>query len=80
MLTTVHDALLLTVADAEADSLAPEIVRLMGEAAVQVIGAPIRVDIQVVRSGERLLTTETKGIWEQVMHALDEGDKMRGVA
>jgi hypothetical protein len=77
-LSTIHDALLLSVPDTEVEGVAPQIARLMEEAAVQVIGAPIRVDMQIVRAGERLLTTETAAIWEQVMHALDEGDKMRG--
>jgi len=78
VLTTVHDALLVSVPDAEAECVAPQVARLMEEAALQVIGGRMRVDIQVVRSGERLLTDEMRKIWDQVMQALDGGTKEGG--
>jgi DNA polymerase I-like protein with 3'-5' exonuclease and polymerase domains len=57
VVSTIHDAVVLTVPEAELSVQQPLIVDILTRAAAVVIGAPIRVDVKVVRPGERLLTS-----------------------
>jgi hypothetical protein len=75
VLSTIHDAVVLSVPEAELSLQQPRIVDILERAAAVVIGAPIRVDVKVIVPGERLLTEETARTWHQVMRALDEGTK-----
>jgi hypothetical protein len=43
---------------------------LMAEAGEIAVGIPIRVDVQIVRPGERLLTSETGLMWSKIMGLL----------
>jgi DNA polymerase I len=70
VLTTCHDSVLISALEVQAEEAAEAVVRVMQEAAVCVVGIPIRVDVQVLRAGERLLTTETREMWDYVMQLL----------
>jgi hypothetical protein len=77
LLTTVHDSVLVSVPEQRAHVQAERVQHIMQEAATAVIGFPIRVDMQMVRPGERLLTTDTQPMWKRVMGYLDEGEMMQ---
>lgn len=74
LLTTCHDSLLISVPEdgAEADQAA--IVRIMQEAAEMVTGIVIRVDVQMMRPGERWLSADTRPMWGRIMGLLDRGE------
>jgi DNA polymerase I-like protein with 3'-5' exonuclease and polymerase domains len=69
-LTTVHDALLVSIPDAQVSTRQAALVRIMEEAAESVVGVRIRVEVQAVRAGDRLLTPATRETWERVRRAL----------
>jgi DNA polymerase I-like protein with 3'-5' exonuclease and polymerase domains len=73
LLTTVHDSLLASLPVGQVEERQAELGRIMREAAEIAVGLPIRVDMHVVRPGERLLTAETQPEWERVMALLEQG-------
>jgi DNA polymerase-1 len=70
VLTTCHDSLLLSVPEEQVEAGQAELVRVMQGAGEIAVGIPIRVDVQVVKPGERLLTADTRQMWERVMSLL----------
>jgi hypothetical protein len=77
LLTTCHDSLLVSVSEDKAEISQAELARVMQGAAEVAVGIPIRVDVQVVQPGERLLTGDTKPMWERVMALLESGAQPR---
>ena len=75
ILTTCHDSLLVSVPENQAEGRCAALVGVMQDAAKIAVGVPIRVDVQVLHAGERLLTAETRPMWEYVMGLLGEGER-----
>jgi hypothetical protein len=73
LLTTVHDSVLVSVQESRVEEEAQRVHQLMQEASAAVIGFPVRVDVQIVRPGERLLTADTQPMWERVVGLLGQG-------
>jgi DNA polymerase-1 len=73
LLTTVHDSVLVSVPAHRVEEEAQRVHAIMQEASQIVLGMPIRVDIQIVRPGERLLTAETQRMWDRVSGLLEQG-------
>ena len=60
-----------SIAEDDVEEQGTALARVMSEAADIAVGIPIRVDLQVVRPGERLLTAETRPMWDNIMELLD---------
>jgi DNA polymerase I-like protein with 3'-5' exonuclease and polymerase domains len=72
-LTTVHDSVLVSVPEGEEEARGAALVEIMQEASTVAVGIPMRVDLQIIRPGERLLTADTWPMWERVMGLLEQG-------
>jgi DNA polymerase I len=70
ILTTCHDSLLVSIPDDRVEERCAVLRELMAEAGEIAVGIPIRVDVQVVRPGERLLTADTGPMWSKIMGLL----------
>jgi DNA polymerase I-like protein with 3'-5' exonuclease and polymerase domains len=70
ILTTCHDSLLVSIPDDRVEERCVALTELMAEAGEIAVGIPIRVDVQVVRPGERLLTLDTGLMWSKIMGLL----------
>jgi DNA polymerase I-like protein with 3'-5' exonuclease and polymerase domains len=70
ILTTCHDSLLVSIPDDRVEERCTALTQLMAEAGEIAVGIPIRVDVQVVRPGERLLTSDTGPMWSKIMGLL----------
>jgi DNA polymerase I-like protein with 3'-5' exonuclease and polymerase domains len=73
LLTTVHDSVLVSVPEGLAEECSAKVVRVMREAAEIAVGIPIRVDVQQVHPGERLLTVDTWQQWQRIRGLLEGG-------
>jgi len=73
LLTTCHDSLLVSVPEAEAETRCTALTHMMEEAAEIAVGVRIKVDVQVIRPGMRMLNADTAPLWNRIIALLDEG-------
>jgi DNA polymerase I-like protein with 3'-5' exonuclease and polymerase domains len=71
VLMTMHDAVLVSCPESQAAEVSAAVVRIMREAAEIAVGLAIRVELQEVRPGERLLSKDTLPEWQRVMDLLE---------
>jgi DNA polymerase I-like protein with 3'-5' exonuclease and polymerase domains len=71
ILMTMHDAVLVSCREGEEERVSAEVVRIMRDASAIAVKLPIRVDVQTVKPGERMLTADTAVEWERVMRLLN---------
>lgn len=71
LLMTMHDAVLVSCREGQEAEVQAEVVRVMREASEVAVDLPIRVDVQRVGPGERLLTAKTAAEWQRVMGLLE---------
>jgi len=72
VLALAYDALLVSVPESGAEARIAQLREIITDAADLLVGIRIRIGCQVIRPGERFLTPESQGAWEQVMQALEE--------
>lgn len=71
LLMTMHDAVLVSCREGQEADVEAEVVRIMREASEVAVNLPIRVDVQRVGPGERLLKGKTAVEWQRVMSLLE---------